>query len=68
MLSSGCFCGMPRSLLAACFWSYPTGRALVLVDFILLTLMIAMLSCAYLLVEQLVRNQTFSKSRRVSHG
>ena len=45
-----------------------TGRALVLVDFILLTLMIAMLSCAYLLVEQLVRNQAFTKSGRASHG
>ena len=45
-----------------------TDRALVWADFILLTLMLAVLCCAYLLVEQLVRNQTFSKSRRVSHG
>ena len=44
-----------------------TDRALVWADFILLTLMLAVLCCAYLLVEQLVRNQTLSKSRRVSH-
>jgi hypothetical protein len=30
--------------------------------------LLAVLCCTYLLVEQLVRNQTFSKSRRVSHG
>lgn len=45
-----------------------TDRALVWVDFILLTLMIAALSCAYLLIEQLVRNQAFSKGGRVGHG
>ena len=45
-----------------------TDRALVWTDFILLTLILAVLCCAYLLVEQLVRDQTFSKSRRVSHG
>lgn len=45
-----------------------TGRALVLVDFILLSLMIAVLSCTYLLVEQLVRNQAFTKSGKASHG
>ena len=45
-----------------------TDRALVWADFILLTLMVAVLSSAYLLVEQLVRNQAFSKSGRVNHG
>jgi len=45
-----------------------TDRALVWVDFMLLTLMIAALSCAYLLVEQLVRNQAFSKGERIGHG
>ncbi len=45
-----------------------TGRAVVWADFILLTLMVAVLSCTYLLVEQLVRNQAFTRSGRASHG
>ena len=45
-----------------------TGRAVVWADFILLTLMVAVLSCTYLLVEQLVRNQAFNRSGRTSHG
>ena len=58
------------ALIVGCFLLVipVTGRALVWADFILLTLMVAVLSCAYLLVEQLVRNQAFSRSGRASHG
>ena len=58
------------ALIVGCFLLVipGTGRALVWADFILLTLMVAVLSCAYLLVEQLVRNQAFSRSGRASHG
>ena len=45
-----------------------TSRALVWADFLLLALMLAVLSCVYLLIEQLVLNQTFSESERGSHG
>lgn len=45
-----------------------TSRALVWADFLLLALILAVLSCVYLLIEQLVLNQTFSESERGSHG
>ena len=58
------------ALIVGCFLLVipDTGRALVWADFILLTLMVAVLSCPYLLVEQLVRNQAFSRSGRARHG
>lgn len=45
-----------------------TNRALVWVDFLLLSLMISLLSCVYLLIDQLVRNQGFSKKGRINDG
>lgn len=45
-----------------------SDRAMVWVDSLFLVLMIAVLAMVYLLVEQLVRNQSFSDDRGASHG
>lgn len=45
-----------------------SDRAMAWVDSLFLVLMTAVLAMVYLLVEQLVRNQSFSDDRSASHG
>lgn len=45
-----------------------SARAMVWADALLLVLMTAVLAMVYLLVEQLVRNQSFSDNGSASHG